>query len=154
MPDIPIVKPPKTAGPVIAWNRTASGESILPDTAVLVRNSLKRSPLTVGLGALSAALIIIVYILWNRVGSRDTTIVENRNHADQVQAGSVVLQAQIDAAKAGTVRLQKQWDETKADLIQLEVQLAESRALAAELKTKLGQAEKDVALLQKPLAKR
>src|SRR6185312_6107681 len=104
--------PSATSAPEATQNKTkpASRESASqPARADAPASQLpKASPLTITLGAVSVVLLVAVVVLGNKLSDRNTTIVRDKNRADQYDAAATQMQTQLDAAKAATARVQSQ----------------------------------------------
>src|SRR5471032_719625 len=112
---------------------TDSPASILP----------KMSPLTIVLGGLTVILFIAAVVLWNKVGARDETIVQNQNRFDQAQTASSGLQDQLTKAQAAVATLQKQSDEGSAGMAALQTQLDALKLKSAAFQTQMEEAKVD-----------
>ncbi len=117
----------------------ASTRSAEPDDEGATRPK-DASPWTIAFAVLSAALLLLVGVFWNKVADRDRTIQGNKNRAEQVEAGAAVMQAQLEEAKAVSARLQIQLDETKKDVFHLKSAQDKAKAGAEVLQAQLDKA--------------
>jgi hypothetical protein len=90
MPEAPATIPP-TQPPVAPKAPIASDPPPVPAPAKTPKAAL------IALSGVIAVLTVALVVVAAKVSARDTTIIQNKNHSDQVQAGAVELQAQIDA---------------------------------------------------------
>ena len=126
--------PAPAARPALAADRSP------PDTFdAAPAQPAPRSILAYVFGAVSVALLITVIVLWSQVRSRNTSLVQNQNHSDQVQAGATVLQAQLDKTTDELARVQKQKNEADAESAQNKSDLAKSKAGTLEIQGRIDQ---------------
>jgi hypothetical protein len=93
--------------------------------------------LPVSLGVLSAVLLVSTFVMWSRVGSRDETIVQNRNRTDQLQSDAVALKAQVDEDKVAANVLQQHSDDAQAQSARDKAAFDKANAGALELQRTL-----------------
>jgi len=97
-----------------------------------------RSPvLAIALGALSVLLLVIIFALWSRVGSRDDTISQIKNRSDQLQVDTIQLQSQVAEDKVARGVLQKHMDDAQAASISDKADSDKANAASVELQRTL-----------------
>lgn len=97
-----------------------------------------RSPvLSIALGVLSFILLVALFLLWARVGSRDETIAQIKNRSDQLQADTLQLRSQVDEDKVSAIALQKRADDAETVSVQDKADLDKANASVLELQRTL-----------------
>lgn len=95
------------------------------------------NPISIALAVVAAVLGLTLAVYWVKLAARDTIIIQNKNHADQVQAGAVELQSKLDADKVNTARLQLQLKEAEANSNQNKLALDKAKADSVVLQEQL-----------------
>src|SRR3954465_10037139 len=85
-----------------------------PPLAPAAESVFKMAPLTIGLIALSLALVFVVVVLARTVSARDQTIVEQQNRPQQSEATRQLVRSQAADDKAGSAKLQVEVNDAKA----------------------------------------
>jgi chromosome segregation ATPase len=112
-----------------------------PDALLGIHRALLRHAprvlLAIALGALSVLLLVIIFALWSRVGSRDDTISQIKNRSDQLQVDTIQLQSQVAEDKVARGVLQKHMDDAQAASISDKADSDKANAASVELQRTL-----------------
>ncbi len=157
MPDINSSSPTKTALPVPIATKAQPGDSGSDQTDDHPVPPPKGSFWAIGFGVLALILGLIAAAYRSAISDRDTTIAQDKNRADQHEAATVLMQAQLDSATAGVVKLQAevvaaksaaaqlttQVDQAKAGIVEIQAQLDKSRTTADAFQSQMETAKVD-----------
>jgi len=100
----------------------------------------KTMALTIGLGVLSVVLLLLFVGSRFQLSARDTTIVQSKNHSDQVEDGMGALQTQLTAAQVESLRLQKLMEEAKSESALDKTAFDKARIETTEMQSQLDKA--------------
>lgn len=95
------------------------------------------NPVSIALAVVAAVLGLTLAVYSVKLSARDTVIIQDKNHADQVQASAVELQGKLDADQVNTARLQLQLKEAEANSTQNKLALDKAKADAVVLQEQL-----------------
>ncbi len=144
------IKPPESARPNTTEQDTSSNES---DSAAVIQP--RTSPFVTIFGVFTGVLLISTLVLGVMVGTRNQTIFQNRNRAEQNTTNQILLQAQFDEAKVEIARLKTQaltekgaaaqlqtkWDLDKTELAEVKSQLGKTQSLANTFQSQMEEAK-------------
>ena len=140
MSEAPNSSPASTEAKVPAASKNDSHESAASTETAPVPAPFNQHVVAISLGILSAVLFLTVAGLWIKVNAQTTTILENKNRADQFGSDIGRMQMQMEEAKADSARLQTQVDDLRTRSDRLNTQLEKTRASAADLQIQLDKA--------------
>ena len=98
MPDAPGSSPKQSAPPVAAAAHPASRDSGSDQTPPPDQppQATTLPLLSLSLGTLSVVLLALVLVFATKVSTRDKTLTQNQNRAEQHEAATTLLRAQLD----------------------------------------------------------
>lgn len=133
MSDAPLPDSAKTIPPTNSPAKTEARPAVPTDTDVSVPLPGKISAPTIGLGVLSAVLLLLVIVCWTEVGARDQTILEGQNRLEQVKVSASQIQTKVDEAKVASLKRQGEVETAHAQTAVLQTQYSKAKTDAAEL---------------------